>query len=50
LITLARRSVTIDDWRKLARAGDFNPAYLHLDEISSSDDDGSTKYLIALKA
>ena len=25
-----RRSVTIDDWRKLAAAGDFDSAYLHL--------------------
>ncbi|HEX6374677.1 MAG TPA: Crp/Fnr family transcriptional regulator [Allosphingosinicella sp.] len=42
LVTLARRSVVIDDWSKLARAGDFSPGYLHLGEISSSDnDDGS---------
>jgi CRP-like cAMP-binding protein len=30
LVTLARRSVIIDDWTKLARAGDFDPGYLHL--------------------
>jgi CRP-like cAMP-binding protein len=26
------RSIHIGDWRKLAKAGDFSPAYLHLDE------------------
>ena len=26
------RSITIGDWRKLADAGDFNSAYLHLHE------------------
>jgi CRP-like cAMP-binding protein len=26
------RSIHIGDWRKLASAGDFSPAYLHLDE------------------
>jgi hypothetical protein len=26
------RSIHIADWRKLASAGDFNPAYLHLYE------------------
>jgi CRP-like cAMP-binding protein len=40
LVTLARRSVIIDDWRKLARAGDFNPGYLHLGEIPSGDTTG----------
>ena len=27
------RSVVIGDWRKLAEAGDFNPAYLHLEAV-----------------
>jgi CRP-like cAMP-binding protein len=48
LITHAKRSVAIEDWRKLAHAGDFNPAYLHLDEISSTD--RPTRHLIALQA
>ena len=42
LITHARRSVTVDDWGKLARAGDFKPGYLHLDDIASSDGDRPT--------
>lgn len=50
LITHARRLVTIGDWRKLARAGDFSPGYLHLDEITSTDGDGPTRHLIALQA
>lgn len=50
LIGHAGRSVTIGDWRKLARAGDFKPGYLHLDEIASSDGDASTTRVIALKA
>ena len=50
LITHAKRSVTIGDWRKLARAGDFRPGYLHLDEISSTDGDGPARHLIALQA
>ncbi len=28
---VAPRSIVIGDWRKLAAAGDFHPAYLHLD-------------------
>ena len=31
LITRDKRSVTIPDWRQLVAAGDFNPAYLHLE-------------------
>lgn len=31
LINRTRRSVRIDDWEKLAKAGDFHPRYLHLD-------------------
>ena len=30
LITRTKRAVRIDDWPRLARVGDFNPAYLHL--------------------
>lgn len=30
LTTRSRRSVVIEDWEKLADAGDFNPVYLHL--------------------
>jgi CRP-like cAMP-binding protein len=29
LISRTRRSITISDWARLARAGDFSPAYLH---------------------
>jgi CRP-like cAMP-binding protein len=32
LITRTNRSVKISDWNKLAAVGDFDPAYLHLDE------------------
>jgi CRP-like cAMP-binding protein len=28
------KSVLIGDWKRLASAGDFNPAYLHLDSLS----------------
>jgi CRP-like cAMP-binding protein len=31
-ISRTRRAVTITDWKKLARAGDFDSTYLHLDE------------------
>ena len=31
LITRTQRSVRIDDWPRLMRRGDFDPAYLHLD-------------------
>lgn len=34
LIARDKRSVTIPDWRKLVDAGDFDPAYLHLDRAS----------------
>lgn len=30
LITRAQRSIQIDDWPRLAKEGDFDPAYLHL--------------------
>jgi CRP-like cAMP-binding protein len=30
MIVRARRSLTIPDWRKMAKLGDFDPAYLHL--------------------
>jgi CRP-like cAMP-binding protein len=30
LITRTKRAVRIDDWPRLAEAGDFNTAYLHL--------------------
>lgn len=50
LIAHARRSVTIDDWRKLARAGDFKPGYLHLDGPPLSDGGGSARHPVALKA
>lgn len=30
LITRTKRAVRIDDWPRLAEAGDFNAAYLHL--------------------
>ena len=30
LTTRSKRSVTIEDWEKLAGVGDFNPVYLHL--------------------
>jgi CRP-like cAMP-binding protein len=30
LITRAQRSVQIDDWQRLAKEGDFDPSYLHL--------------------
>ena len=32
LIHRTKRSVTIEDWKRLAEAGDFESAYLHLDE------------------
>jgi CRP-like cAMP-binding protein len=50
LITHERRSVAIDDWKKLARAGDFSPGYLHLGEISSADGDRPARHLVALQA
>ena len=31
LITRTQRAVRIDDWERLARAGDFNSTYLHVD-------------------
>jgi predicted transcriptional regulator len=31
-ISRTRRAVTITDWKKLARAGDFDSIYLHLNE------------------
>lgn len=31
LIHRTKRSVTVDDWKRLAEAGDFQSAYLHLD-------------------
>jgi CRP-like cAMP-binding protein len=31
LISRTKRSVQINDWKRLAVAGDFDPAYLHLD-------------------
>jgi CRP-like cAMP-binding protein len=34
LIARDKRSVTIPDWRTLAAAGDFDPAYLHLERAS----------------
>jgi CRP-like cAMP-binding protein len=30
LTTRSKRSVVINDWKKLTRTGDFNPVYLHL--------------------
>ena len=30
LIKRTKRNITIDDWSKLAKAGDFQPRYLHL--------------------
>jgi CRP-like cAMP-binding protein len=30
LTTRSKRSVVINDWKKLTEAGDFNPVYLHL--------------------
>lgn len=30
LISRTKRSVTIEDWTELARAGDFESAYLHM--------------------
>lgn len=30
LINRAQRSIQIDDWQRLAKEGDFDPAYLHL--------------------
>lgn len=32
LITRAQRSIRIGDWQRLAREGDFDPAYLHLQD------------------
>lgn len=32
LITRTRRSVTVNDWKALAKAGDFESSYLHLPE------------------
>ena len=32
LISRTRRAVSIDDWQKLAKAGDFQSAYLHMGE------------------
>lgn len=31
LITRDRRTIQIEDWKRLSAAGDFNPAYLHVD-------------------
>ena len=31
LIERTQRAITIDSWQNLARAGDFDPGYLHLD-------------------
>jgi DNA-binding transcriptional regulator LsrR (DeoR family) len=33
LITTSSQRVTILDWRGLARAADFDPAYLHLERL-----------------
>lgn len=33
LIQRAKRWIEIRDWDRLAEAGDFNPAYLHLDQL-----------------
>lgn len=33
LITRTLRSVRVDDWSKLARAGEFDPSYLHLPSV-----------------
>jgi len=30
LINRTKRNITIHDWPKLAKAGDFQPRYLHL--------------------
>ena len=30
LIKRTKREITIDDWTSLAKAGDFEPRYLHL--------------------
>jgi predicted transcriptional regulator len=35
LITRNKRSVTIEDWQRLADAGDFDATYLHLKEDES---------------
>lgn len=37
LIAIANQSVTIHDWARLQRAGDFNNAYLHQRTITASD-------------
>lgn len=36
LITRNNRAVTIDDWQKLAQAGDFQSGYLHMDRGGAS--------------
>jgi CRP-like cAMP-binding protein len=33
LITRAKRWVEVNDWEALAATGDFNPGYLHLDQV-----------------
>jgi CRP-like cAMP-binding protein len=33
LLRRAKRRIEILDWDRLARAGDFNPSYLHLDQV-----------------
>ncbi|MEI9928524.1 MAG: Crp/Fnr family transcriptional regulator [Sphingomonas sp.] len=47
LILRTKRSVRINDWEQLALAGDFDPAYLHLDKHS---DDATSPWSLETRA
>jgi CRP-like cAMP-binding protein len=42
LITLQARTVTVEDWEGLKRAGEFDPKYLHLDGKTLRQTNGAT--------
>jgi CRP-like cAMP-binding protein len=42
LITLQARTVTVEDWEGLKRAGEFDPKYLHLDGKTLHQTNGAT--------